>query len=116
MITFDRTITVLHKTKANNLDVWSKAVYNNCSWNATRTVTLKQNNSLLEYVLQARIPPVQDFVVNVGDYVALGDISEDVTANNITDIVSKYKPNIFKVTLYSDNTNRPLPHHRVEGI
>ena len=113
MITFNNTITILHKE--NNK--WIKKEYNNASRYADRSRTQNGNTTMISYSLICRVLKCTDFVANTGDYVIKGKIKEkEITSNNILQLVDKYRPNAFKIALYRDNTNNPLPHYRLEGV
>ena len=61
----------------------------------------------------------------VGDYVFLGEISEEIDCNNIGAISLKYQPNVIKIKNFQDATlpeqnfpkikNISIAHYRIEG-
>jgi hypothetical protein len=36
--------------------------------------------------------------------VILGEVEEEITPNNITEVIEKYKPNAFQIRVYEDLT------------
>lgn len=57
------------------------------------------------------------FSISVGDHIILGEVSEDVTAANVAEVVAKHRPNAMTVKAFADNTAFPFGgHYRVEGV
>lgn len=134
--TFDYTITVLNKLKAihsaSKLDVWKKTILHNCFYssktvsNITGTTVAVGSNFICRVPKNAKYRPynvwqkdLTGFTFNTGDYIFLGELEEeDITAKNIISIVNKYKPNVFEIKTFKDNTGaiELYEHYHLEGV
>lgn len=136
--TFDYTITLLNKVKAQDTadkrsDVWFKTVlhYNHFSAYTMRDVT--GTTASVANVLTARVPknpaykpyaywikdPAQGFTFSPGDIVIKGEIEETIiTPQTINIVLQKYQPNAFTIKTFKDNTGTVElgEHYHVEGI
>lgn len=133
--TFNNTITVLNrrdgKDSPDHLDAWRKTVLTLCAWKHTETRSQSgeavEVNEGEDYLV--RVPPSEyyrpysewkkdmaGFTFSPGDYIIKGEIPEEVTAENVQSVVSKYRPGAFEVRLFRDNTETGyLDHYRLEG-
>lgn len=135
---FKHTVTVLNKRDGldshDHLDAWKKTVLRQCAWKQTETqgqtgrlseaVEISKGE---EYIV--RVPPSEEyqpysawkdtmegFTFSPGDYVLKGEITEEVTAETVQNVVNKYRPDAFEVRLFRDNTGSGyLDHYRLEG-
>lgn len=136
--TFNNTITVLNRRDGrdspDHLDAWKKTVLTLCAWKQTETRS--QSGRISEAVevnegedYLVRVPPSEyyrpysewkkdmaGFTFSPGDYIIKGEIPEEVTAENVQSVVTKYRPGAFEVRLFRDNTGTGyLDHYRLEG-
>ena len=134
--TFDYTITILNKQKAQDSatrqDVWFKTVIKNCSWSNSviRSVTGNTVSVGASYI--CRIPKdirykpyvewIKDnigFTVSTGDYIIKGEIEEDIiNPQTIQSIVRRHRPDAFEIKYFKDNTGTVelMEHYHVEGV
>lgn len=127
------TITVLNRRDGrdspDHLDAWKKTVLDHCTW--TQEQTRAQGTEVKEEAAYlVRVPPSEyyrpygewkkdmaGFTFSPGDYVIKGEIAEEVTAENVQRVVTKYRPGAFEVRLFRDNTGTGyLDHYRLEGV
>lgn len=111
MITFRNTVTILHKENG----VWHKREYNKASWQQSTSKGQNDNTSVITNTVICRILTKGPILCSVGDYAIKGTIHEEVDNNNVLQVVENHRPDVFKITNYTDNTNKPLSHHRLEG-
>lgn len=133
--TFCNTITVLNRRDGrdspDHLDAWRKTVLTLCAWKQTETRSQSgktvEANEGEDYLV--RVPPSEyyrpysewkkdmaGFTFSPGDYIIKGEIPEEVTAENVQSVVTKYRPGAFEVRLFRDNTGTGyLDHYRLEG-
>lgn len=118
------TITILNKLSkadsATGQDVWYKKVLKNCSWNIAQNASQNGTVSDVGEIIQVQIPTkqlykylpykqwkkagMQDtaFTISMNDYIVLGEVTEDVTAQNIINVIKLYEPNTCKIRLFND--------------
>lgn len=132
---FSTTITVLNRLKSsapNKFDRWFKTVlYGNLfTTKTTRTVDGRAVSVGSSYIVQVpqcadyspysqwKLDPAQGFTFSVGDIVFNGEIEEtEITADNVNQILQKYRPGAFTVKVFKDNTAIKLAaHHYIEGV
>ena len=64
-----------------------------------------QEYTYFEYSIWKNSENLDDcFTFSVDDYVILGEVEEEITPNNITEVIDKYKPNAFQIRVYEDLT------------
>lgn len=135
--TFDYTITILNKAKATDtatgLDVWRKTVLNNCAWSANAVRNIQGSTVSVGNAFVVRVPkspdyhPYSEWITNIykgftfstGDYIIKGEIEEqDITPNNVLNIVSKHRPEAFEIRYFKDNTGTVelAEHYHIEGV
>lgn len=118
MMFHDKTITVLNrlhsKDALDHKDSWSKTIIHDCGWYTKSIASMKDANAVvMGKIIKVLIPfntgytPYNEwistgvgFTMSQDDYIVLGEITEEVTANNIMQIVQKYKPDICTVKIY----------------
>lgn len=113
------TVTLYRKKEDKT---WKKDVYHNCFWKEKIVVTQNGTEASQANTYIVRIPKEvagEDFTVSVGDIVVKGECLEEATMkspNTATDILSRNKPNAFRITAVSDNTGHLLDkHYRLGG-
>ncbi len=109
----DGTITLLNKLKrkdsTTNLDVWYKTIIKNCVYKQDRisnvngsVVSMGQTFTILipftgKYLPYREWKKLEDktgyYTLSEQDIIILDEVSEDVTAQNITQIKNDYEPN-----------------------
>lgn len=135
--TFDDTITLLNKLSAHDsltkLDVWKKTVIHNCFFKSQTVRNINGTTVSLGSSFLCRVPKSPDYVpyskwrediaqgftFSVGDIIIRGEIEEtDINPNNVTQILTKYRPEAFRISAFSDNTGKieALEHYRIEGV
>lgn len=123
---YNQTVTVLNKLKATDSltkrDVWYKTVLDDVAWytDSTRTATssavyigtyikvlIPFHNEYLTY-LEWRKPSNQDehYTMSTGDYIVLGEVPDDITADNIVKTLQKYGENVCQVKHHKESYNR----------
>lgn len=136
--TFRHTVTVLNKLDGrdspDHLDRWKKTVLRHCTWKEKRTQGASSRLSTASEVNEdtgylVRVPPSEDyrpyrewaadmrgFTFSPGDYVIMGEVTQEITAETVLAVVQYYRPAAFEVTLFQDNAGTGiLDHYRVEG-
>ena len=131
------TITLYNRIRAEDAEDkkerWIRTVLTDCFFKSCIKTTFsdKQANASNTYV--ARIPqderylpysefvkfPEGHFTVSMDDVVIKGECSEDITGNmgnTAVQVLSRHKPDAFKVTAFSDNTSQRMgKHYRLGG-
>ena len=115
-----QTITIVNRLKSkdnkSNRDVFVKKVLTNCIWDSVNRAI--QNGRELSYSngYSVQIPDNQTYeyksykdwitdtekayTLSVDDYIIMGEVAEEITPNNITDITHNYFS--FKVKVIND--------------
>ena len=135
---FRHTVTILNKLDGadspDHLDHWKKTVLRNCSWTEKRTQGPSSRLSEAAEVNEGagylvRAPQSRDyrpyrqwaenmegFTLSPGDYIIRGEITEEITADNVLAAVEYFRPAAFQAQLVRDNTGTGyLDHYRIEG-
>lgn len=128
-----QTITIINKLakgdSATGQDVWYKHTLKNCSWNVVENASQNGTTSNVGEIIQVQIPNKQDvkylpykewkqagmpqehFTISMNDYIILGEVKEDITANNIVSVVNSYEPNTCKIRLFNDLTFKGITEY-----
>lgn len=135
--TFDYTITVINKLKAQHsatkLDVWYKTVLHHNAFTSQTMRNVTGTTASVASVYTVRVPlndkytpysewisdPSQGFTFSLGDIIIKGVIDEiTITPNNVNQILQKYQPNAFTVKSFKDNTGtiELAEHYHIEGV
>lgn len=134
------TITLYNCRKAadspEKKETWKRTVLYNVFWKAETTVTQSGTQASKSNTYTVRIPqklPVNPeyhpyaewkenmvgFTVSNGDIVILGECPAEITGisgQTAAQVLSRYKPDAFKVTASGDNTGFPMgKHYRLGG-
>lgn len=134
---YKRTITLYNHIKVTDTEDkkerWIKTVLHNCFWksqvntgfNGTRASV--QNTYVVRIPLDDRYLPYAEFIksqeghftVTSDDIVILGECQEEITGvsgQTAAQVLTRYKPDAFKVTAFTDNTSFPVArHYRLGG-
>ena len=116
---FHDTITILNKSRNpdTHKDEWRKIVLTGCNWTSKVVRSVSGSTASLGYTLSCRIPyKGTQIKFNLGDYAVKGKVSEEVTANNMVNLINSYRPNAFMIKSFKDNTADRLKHYHIEGV
>lgn len=132
---WNQTITICNKLAGKDsttkIDTWKKTVLHNCFFkqHTSRDIsgtTVSVGNSVI-----IRIPQNPDFKeyaewkndisvgfsISLGDYIFLGELEEDISANNIVSVYNAHKPNSCVIRAVNLNEKFGfLEHYKVEGV
>ena len=135
---YNQRVTILNKLKRTDsktgVDVWRKSTVDDVVWytKSTRsagsssvfigtyiTVLFPFNSRYLPY-MEWKKPGNQDehFTMSSGDYIILGDVPENITANNIIKVLEQYGENVCQVKHHNANYKRfgARVQLKVEGV
>lgn len=132
------TITLLNKLKrkdsSTNLDVWFKTIIRNCQFKKTTisnisgtTVSMGQQFTILipftgKYMSYKDWKSLEDksgvYTLSNQDVIILGEVTEEVTTQNITQIKNDYEPNTCEIRSIEqvDKKLSTLYEFRVGGV
>ena len=131
-------MTILNKLKRTDsktgVDVWRKSIVDDVVWYTKSarsagsssvfigtyiTVLFPFNSRYLPY-MEWKKPGNQDehFTMSSGDYIILGDVPENITANNIIKVLEQYGENVCQVKHHNANYKRfgARVQLKVEGV
>lgn len=135
---YNQRVTILNKLKRTDsktgVDVWRKSTVDDVVWytKSSRsagsssvfigtyiTVLFPFNTRYLPY-MEWKKPGNQDehFTMSSGDYIILGDVPENITANNIIKVLEQYGENVCQVKHHNANYKRfgARVQLKVEGV
>lgn len=135
---YNQRVTILNKLKRTDsktgVDVWRKSTVDDVVWytKSSRsagsssvfigtyiTVLFPFNSRYLPY-MEWKKPGNQDehFTMSSGDYIILGDVPENITANNIIKVLEQYGENVCQVKHHNANYKRfgARVQLKVEGV
>ena len=130
--TFTETITLLNKLDAKDstsgMDEWKSTVLHDCAWSEKTVRSLQGNVVNVGRSIIVRIPASPDFhpysewkanmdgfTLSTGDCIVRGEISEEVTADNVKTVLASH--NGFVVKSAKANTAiSALAHYLAEGV
>lgn len=135
---YNQRITILNKLKrtdsATGLDVWYKSVVDDAAWYKETLRDVNNSSVFIGEVVKVLIPfneiyiPYKTwklpgkqenyFTMSTGDYIILGDVPEEVTAKNVTEIVKQYAPDVCTVKSCRENHKRfwATVQLKIEGV
>ena len=108
---YNQKVTILNRqkrtTNTSGVDTWYKTIVYNAAWYEEAVRTVVNNGVVIGTVLKVLIPFSDDympykewskltdkgshFTMSPGDYVILGDVTEEVTASNVVSVVNQYE-------------------------
>lgn len=119
-----QTVTIVNRLKGvdndSGRDIFHKKTLKDCVWMDKQIGSRNGNEMVYTNGYQVHIPKNQEstyfeynmwknqenindcFTFSIDDYVILGDVSEEITPNNITEIIEKYKPNALQIRQFQD--------------
>ena len=135
---YNQRVTILNKLKRTDsktgVDVWRKSIVDDVVWYTKSarsagsssvfigtyiTVLFPFNSRYLPY-MEGKKPGNQDehFTMSSGDYIILGDVPENITANNIIKVLEQYGENVCQVKHHNANYKRfgARVQLKVEGV
>lgn len=135
---YNQRVTILNKLKRTDsktgVDVWRKSIVDDVVWYTKSarsagsssvfigtyiTVLFPFNSRYLPY-MEWKKPGNQDehFTMSSGDYIILGDVPENITANNIIKVLEQYGENVCQVKHHNANYKRfgAKVQLKVEGV
>ena len=135
---YNQRVTILNKLKRTDsktgVDVWRKSTVDDVVWYTKSarsagsssvfigtyiTVLFPFNSRYLPY-MEWKKPGNQDehFTMSSGDYIILGDVPENITANNIIRVLEQYGENVCQVKHHNANYKRfgARVQLKVEGV
>lgn len=133
---YDDTITVINKLDATDsalkMDSYYKTVIPHCMWVVKQTRTVQDNGTVvIGTVHQVQIPESKDyctykewldtdkidaFTIRTNDYIVRGEVTEEITAQNIRKVIALYEPEAFQVQSFRDATKGEGFTHSNAGI
>lgn len=135
---YNQRVTILNKLKRTDsktgVDVWRKSTVDDVVWYTKSarsagsssvfigtyiTVLFPFNSRYLPY-MEWKKPGNQEehFTMSCGDYIILGDVPENITANNIIKVLEGYGENVCQVKHHNANYKRfgARVQLKVEGV
>ena len=135
---YNQRVTILNKLKRTDsktgVAVWRKSIVDDVVWYTKSarsagsssvfigtyiTVLFPFNSRYLPY-MEWKKPGNQDehFTMSSGDYIILGDVPENITANNIIKVLEQYGENVCQVNHHNANYKRfgARVQLKVEGV
>lgn len=135
---YNQRVTILNKLKRTDsktgVDVWRKSIVDDVVWYTKSarsagsssvfigtyiTVLFPFNSRYLPY-MEWKKPGNQEehFTMSSGDYIILGDVPENITANNIIKVLEQYGENVCQVKHHNANYKRfgARVQLKVEGV
>lgn len=103
-------------------DIFYKKTLKDCMWDDKQISSRNGNNITFTDGYRVQIPQNQEFTyfpysvwknnenledcftLSVDDVIILGEVKEEITPSNITEIIDKYKPNAFRIRQFHDLT------------
>ena len=134
---YNETVTVLNRLDARDAgakqDSYHATVVHGCMWDATATRSVQSDGTVLVGTVHRLQIPESDayvpyrewsrledtrgrFTLRHGDYVVRGEVTEDVDASNVRQVVAAYEPDAFQVQHFRDLTRRNGLHHSGAGV
>ena len=122
------------KDSPEKKDIWKKTVLQDCFFKASTAVSQNGTEAVVSNIYVARIPQSEKympyagwaaaggeagFTVSEGDIVVLGECTDEISGESpdtAAQVLSRNKPNAFRITAFSDNTRHIAgKHYRLGG-
>lgn len=112
------TITLLNKISGkdtqNHLDIWNKTTISNVEWKIETVSAVDKKGVIIgeKYIVllpfDKRYVDYEDYLtdqtdrytVSTGDYVVFGEITDDVTCDNVVDVLENSRCRVCKIMAY----------------
>lgn len=134
---YDDTITVINKLDAKDSalkqDSYFVTTLHHCMW-ADRVSRTVQADGTVNVATshQVQIPEAENympyrewknaetradsFTLRAGDYVIRGEVTEDISASTIKNVVKLYEPDAFQIQAFRDATKGAGFEHSTDGV
>ena len=109
MLECNKTITVIHHDKTSDDDDYICTTHDNASWFKKNTITTSADGAKPVNTYDVRILSNEDITVSLGDYIALGVVSNIGAVSDLKNI------DHFRITAIGDNRRGSLAHWRFSG-
>ena len=110
MLECNNTVTLIHHEKGVDSDSYVCTVYNDASWFKKNTITTSADGAKPVNTYVSRIITTEEINASVGDYIALGIVSDIEKPSDLKDVDS------FRITAIGDNRRGVhLSHWRFDG-
>lgn len=135
---YNQTITILNKLKrADNTtgkDVWYKTVIQDAAWYTDSARSAGNHDVFIGTYITILIPFHSEYIdymdwkklkdkdkyytVSMGDYIVRGEVSEDVTADNVIKVMESYGERVCFVRHHNANYDRfgATVQLKIEGV
>lgn len=115
---YNQTITILNKLKRRDtpdgkVDLWYKTVVHDAAWYTESarnssgsgvfigtyiTVILPFHEEYIQYIDWKKLDdPNSMFTISSGDYIVLGEVTEEINASNVVAVMDSYGENVCQV-------------------
>ena len=109
MLMCDQTVTLVHHVKGDDGDTYRCTTHERASWFKRNTITTSGDGAKPVNSYEVRIMGTEDISPSLGDYVALGTVSNVSTPSDLSGV------DHFRVTAIGDNRRGTLAHWRLSG-
>lgn len=117
-------VTIINRLKSKDneskRDKFYKKILDNCIWDNSKSANQSGKAIYYSNGYSVQIPTEQkykykdyrewikdienSFTLSLDDYVVLGEVTEDIAPDNLKDIINRYSPNVFKISLTNTYT------------
>ena len=112
------TVTLYRKRDG----IWGKTVLHGCFWKSVTNTVQSGEQATVSNTYTVRIPlssAGDGFSILPGDLAVLGDCQDEISNEpgyREAEVLRRHKPDAFRVTAYSDNTDHLMDkHYRLGG-
>ena len=109
MLECNNTVTIIHHDRASDDDLYICTAYDSASWFKKKTITTSADGAKPVNTYDVRIMTDEEIEVDLGDFVALGNVDAFETQSDLKDF------DYFRITAVGDNRRGILAHWRVSG-
>lgn len=135
---YNQRVTILNKLKRTDsltgADVWYKTVIEDAAWYTKAARTASGSGVYIGTYITVLLPFHSDyknyldwvaennrekyFTISANDYIVLGDVAEEITADNVVKTLQKYGENVCTVRSHSTQYQRygAKVQVRIEGV
>lgn len=116
--TWNSTVTVYTRESAavrtDRIDRWTRKVFTGCFFSTKNTRSFQGQTVSFGSSFICRIPSNAEITLSPGDIVALGELTDTMTAQNRLEILKR--DNVFTIAAVKDNRAAGfLKHYAIEG-
>lgn len=135
---YNQRVTILNRLKREDgitgVDVWYKTVLDDVAWYTDSARSAGSSSVFIGTYITVLIPFHEDYLsytewkktgqqdshytMSSGDYIVLGDVTEEITAANIIQVLKNYGENVCQVKHHKECYNRfgARVQVKVEGV